>query len=185
MSDLRALGILLITGMPGAGKSTVSRLVAQRLSRAARVDGDTVGEMVLSGRVKFFEEPADEAARQTELTHRNLCSLAAHFFDAGFTPLIDGVISQRTELERFVKLLTPRPVFLVVLAPGIDVCRHRNRVRDPADRFDFDGYGELDAQMRNELGGSGWWFDTSGLREDETADLLISEAAWRAPVCTP
>lgn len=180
MPDLTVPGVLLITGMPGAGKSTVSRLAAQRLSRAARVDGDTISEMVLSGRVKFFEEPADEAARQVELTHRNLCSLAANFFDAGFTPLIDWVISRRAELDRFVELLAPRQVLLVVLAPGIDVCRHRNMVRDPEDRFNFDGYSELDAQMRNELGVSGWWFDTSDLSQDETADLLISEAAWRA-----
>jgi dephospho-CoA kinase len=51
---------LIVTGMPGAGKSTVTRLAAELLPQAARMDGDFVNRLVVSGRVWALGEPADE-----------------------------------------------------------------------------------------------------------------------------
>ncbi|MET9294693.1 phosphotransferase [Streptomyces sp. NPDC003077] len=173
---------LIVTGMPGAGKSTVTRLVAERLPRSARLDGDFVSRLVVSGRVGALGEPADEAARQVRLCNRNLCTLANNFSDAGFTPVIDWVVPDRAQLDFFLSLLTPRQVLFVVLAPGIEACRYRNTLRDPRERFDFDGYEALDAAMKRELGDVGWWFDTASLTPEETADRLVREARRRALV---
>ncbi len=177
-----APGCLLVTGMPGAGKSTVTRLVAQRLPRSARLDGDELNMMIVNGFVWALGEPADEAARQVELLHRNLCALASNFADTGFTPVIDAVIASREKLDVFLDLLAPRDVQLVVLTPGIDVCRHRNTLRDPRERFNFDGYEALDADMKRELGDVGWWFDTAALTPEQTADRIVREADGRALV---
>ncbi|ARF59114.1 AAA family ATPase [Streptomyces gilvosporeus] len=173
---------LIVTGMPGAGKSTVTRRVAERLPRSARLDGDQISRLVVSGRVGALGKPADEAARQLELCNRNLCMLANNFSDAGFTPVIDWVIPDRRQLDFFVGLLSARQVLFVVLAPGIEVCRYRNTLRAPHERFSFDGYDRLDADMKRELGDAGWWFDTADLAPDETADRLLCEARHRAPV---
>ena len=97
MSAVDLSGCLIVTGMPGAGKSTVSTLAAQQLPRAARVKGDDVNQMVLSGGVSFAGEPAEEAARQVELCHRNISSLAANFVDFGFTVLMDTVVPGRAD----------------------------------------------------------------------------------------
>jgi adenylylsulfate kinase-like enzyme len=175
MSSVEGPECLLVTGMPGAGKSTVTKLVARRLERSARLDGDELNAMIVSGFVWALGEPADEAARQVELLHRNLCALANNFADSGFTVLIDAMIPSRTTLEFFLERLAPR-VRLVILAPGIDVCRHRNTIRDPADRFDFDGYEALEADLRRELGDTGWWLDTAALTPDQTANLIVHEA---------
>ncbi|MGH4029034.1 AAA family ATPase [Actinomycetota bacterium Odt1-20B] len=168
--------------MPGAGKSTVTRRVAERLPRSARLDGDFVSRLVVGGRVGALGEPADEAARQVELCNRNLCALAANFCDAGFTPVIDWVIPDRAQLDFFVSLLPARRVLFVVLAPGIEACRHRNTLRDPRERFSFDGYEDLDAAMKRELGDVGWWFDTSTLTAEESAGRVVEEARDRALV---
>lgn len=168
--------------MPAAGKSTVTRLVASQLARACRLDGDAVNEMIVSGRVWALGEPADEAVRQVELCNRNLCDLAANFTDAGFTAVIDWVIPDRKQLRFFVETLAPRPVLFVVLAPGPQVCRERNTTRDPEQRFDFHGYEDLEAAMRRELGDSGWWFDTSMLTPEQTADQIVAEAEQRASI---
>jgi predicted kinase len=175
-------GCVIVSGMPGAGKSTVTRLAGRLLPRAARVAGDDVNGMVLSGRVGFMGEPADEALRQDEMCNRNMCVLANTFVDFGFTVLMDTVVADRAELDLLVGLLAPRPVRLVTLAPGVEVCRHRNATRDPDERFEFDDYHRLEADMRRDLGDVGWWFDTSALTPAETARRLVRGAADVGPV---
>jgi predicted kinase len=175
-------GCVVVTGMPAAGKSTVTGLAARLLPRAARVKGDDVNEMIFSGRVGFMGEPADEALRQVELCKRNLCSLANNFVDFGFTALVDTVVPTRSDLDFLVGLLAPRPVRLVILAPGADVCRQRNATRDPSEWFEFHGYDQLEADMQRDLSEVGWWFDTSALTPAQTAEQLVREAVDRAPL---
>jgi predicted kinase len=170
-------GCVLVNGMPGAGKSTVTTLAARLLPRAARVKGDDVNAMILSGRVGFAGDPPEEAARQVELCHRNMCSLAANFVDFDFTVLVDTVVADRAELGFLLGLLAPRQVRLVTLAPGSAVCRQRNATRNVNEQFAFDDYERLDADMRQGFGDLGWWFDTSALDPIETAERIVRDAA--------
>lgn len=160
----------------------MTRLVAQQLGRSARLDADIVNRLVIGGRVGPLDEPAEEAARQVKLCHRNLCTLADNFADAGFTPVLDVLITRRAQLDYFVSRLPAQRVLCVALTPGIEACRYRNTIRDPRERFYFDGYADLDAGMRREFGDLGWWFDTSALTPAETAARVVREARRRALV---
>jgi len=122
-------------------------------------------------------EPADEAARQVQLCNMNLCALAANFADSGFTPVLDSVIPDRTQLEFFLRALRPRRVLLVVLAPSIDVCRYRNTIRHHEEQFFFDDYEGLSLAMHGGFSTIGWWFDTSALTADETARQILANAS--------
>jgi chloramphenicol 3-O-phosphotransferase len=157
-------------------------LAARLLPRAAQVKGDDVNEMILAGRVWFRGEPRAEAERQVELCDRNLCSLAANFVDFGFTVLTDQIVVSRVQLDFLVGLLVPRPVRLVTLAPGIEVCRRRNALREPDESWEFDGYEQLESDLWRELGDVGWWFDTSALTPEQTAEQLVREAARHTPL---
>ena len=106
--------------MPGAGNRRSPRWPPSRF-RAAEVKGDTVNQMILGGRVFFMGKPRDEARRQDGLCNRNMCSLANNFVHFGFTVFMDTVIVDRAELDFLLALLSPRPVRLVTLAPGIDL----------------------------------------------------------------
>src|SRR6185437_43309 len=129
--------------------------------------------------VWFMGEPRDEARRQYELCKRNMCALANNFVDYGFTVFMDTVVQDRAMLDLLITLMSPRPVRIVVLAPGIEVCQYRNETRHPDEQFAFDGYHELEADMKRGLRDVAWWFDTSALTAEETAQQLVSEAVDR------
>ncbi|MBO0881372.1 MAG: hypothetical protein J2P17_13690 [Mycobacterium sp.] len=97
-----------------------------------------------------------------------MCSLANNFIDFGFTVLMDTVLVDRAELDFFIALMSPRPMRLVVLTPGIEVCKHRNVGRAPPERFDFEDYERLEADMAREFTDVGWWLDTSDMTAQET-----------------
>jgi energy-coupling factor transporter ATP-binding protein EcfA2 len=178
-------GCVIVTGMPGAGKTTTTSLLARLMPPAAHVSGDAVNVMIRSGFVWFMGKPTEEALRQDELCNRNMCSLANNFIDFGFIALMDTVLADRSELDFFIALMSPRPVRLVVLDPGIDVCKARNVGRDPKDRFEFDGYERLDADMKREFGDTGWWLDTSAMTAEQTAERLAAEISSRTAALLP
>jgi predicted kinase len=179
-------GCLLITGTPGAGKTTVSRLVAERLPRAAQVDGDVFGIMLVSGWANLIDEhghwnPGPEGQRQLRLRMVNLCSVADNFAEAGFTPVTDSVVETRAELRFIAERLRARPLMLVVLCPPLDVARHRNATRASETRVGYD-VAPLARNQRRELGDLGWWLDSGEQTPEETAELIVAEAARRAVV---
>ncbi|WIE62222.1 AAA family ATPase [Curtobacterium sp. MCLR17_032] len=167
----------IVTGMPGAGKSTVSRLVAAALPRAVRIGADDLNAMIVSGAVWPLGHPADEAERQVELCYRNLGALAHNFTASGFTTIVDCVLPDGDHLDRLLRQLPQQRARLVVLAPGEAACRDRNAARSEDEQFDFDGYRELDATMRVGFGDQGQWIDSADLTGEQTMRTILEQVA--------
>lgn len=171
--------ILLVTGPPAAGKSTVTRLLAERLSRCALLDGDFVARLVVSGYVWPLGEPADEAARQVALCNQNLCDLARNIAAAGITPVIDWIVPDREQFDVFSSALGGLGLRPVVLAPDPAVCVERNLQRDERERFDFDDHAGLLARMEAAFGDDVLWVDSTHLSAQETVELIVGSSAVR------
>ncbi|MDA0567722.1 AAA family ATPase [Streptomonospora sp. S1-112] len=179
-----APGCLILSGMPGAGKSTVAPLVAAHFPRAAHISGDTLSYMVVQGRVGFTGTPPEEADRQLLLCARNMCTLANNFADAGVFPIIEYTIDNPRLLDHMLHLLHPRPVMFVVLAPPLEVCQARNAARPPRERVDLD-YTPYYRAMEHTMSGIGWWLDTATMTPQETAAAIAHHAFTQAAVQPP
>ncbi len=172
--------VWLITGVPGAGKSTVSRGLARRLPRSAHVETDLVRAMILSGNAAPGKEPLAESDAQLGLGAHNAALLADSLMSAGFTPIVDDVIL-RPQMARYWEVLSRWPLRFVVLAPPVEVAVERDSERvekHVAERFAY-----LDAELRGQMQGLGLWLDTSGMTPDETVETIIRRAdeAFLAP----
>lgn len=169
---MRQPGIIVITGIQAAGKSTVSRLLAQRFARGVHVEADVLQRMIVAGGEWVGEpgEPSGEAERQLRLRLKNMCLLGRSFYQAGFTVVLDDIILG----DRWQQLqdeLQGVPFSLVVLAPDKDVVarqRDLNRAKRPLGMA-WAQY--LDEVLRTTMAGSGIWIDSS----DQTPEESIQE----------
>lgn len=177
--------IYLVSGIPGAGKTTVSRLLAQRFERGVHVESDDLQKMIVAGGFWPDGQPSfagganvdwgteEEGQRQLRLRCRNACLLADSFFAAGFTPVVDDVIIGE-RLQHFLDDLRSQPVLFVLLTPRLDVVSQRDASRP--DKHVFHKWSYLDEAMRNETPRTGLWLDSSEMTPEETVDEILRRA---------
>jgi tRNA uridine 5-carbamoylmethylation protein Kti12 len=161
----------LVTGIPGAGKTTVSAALARRFRRAAHIEADLLQEMIVSGGRWPGPEPDEEADDQLALRARNAAVLANAFAASSFVPVIDDVVVGPTRLALYRDRVEVPTLHVIVLAPPLEVAL----ARDDARGYKRVGrtWAHLDAYQRRELGGIGIWIDTGTLDVDETVDEVL------------
>lgn len=165
----------LISGVPGAGKTTVARLLAKRFPLAAHIEADDVQNLIVAGGLHPQEQPAEEAARQYRLRTTNVCLLADSFASAGILPVIDDTVVERRRLDDYLHDLRTRPLRLVLLAPPLEVALARDAARQTKQVGHI--WGHLDAILRQQMPGVGLWLDTTHLSAAETVEAILDRGA--------
>ena len=104
--------VYLVTDLPGAGKSTVARLLALHFDRSAHIDIDMVyHHFTVAGLVPPAEETS-EAGGQALLTAVNAAGMARNYVAAGFVCVLEGAIATRSHVLACQQAVAPHPLHL-------------------------------------------------------------------------
>jgi len=171
----------LISGIPGAGKTTAGRLLAERLERSVLIEGDLLQGWIVRGNVWPGQAPARESNRQIRLNVRNQCLLARSYARAGFTSVVDYVIVTRATLEAYRKALRGLDLYFVVLHPGAAAAVRRDAGREKSRRHQAihgraigEAFAHLETPLVAELSGVGLWLETADLTPAATVDRILA-----------
>lgn len=162
----------ILTGIPGAGKTTTSAALAGRFDRGAHIPGDVIQHLVVGGGAAPDPLGGEDTDRRADLCLRNQCLLARSFRHEGYAVVLDYVIGSAERLHSYLDQLPDEPVGLVVLTPSIDVARRRDRQQ--TDAALLEAWTHLHAQMADELAGHGLWLDTSDMSVGATVNAILA-----------
>ena len=161
--------VYVVSGIQGAGKTSVARVLAERVPRSAHIEADVLQKMIVSGR-RWPTRPQldDEQAAQLRLRARNASLLADSFFEAGFTPIIDDIAIGRW--EHFQSDIRSRPLILVMLDVPVEEANERFLQRTGDECEDINAV--LDAEMRT-MPREGIWVEGADKSPDEIVDEIL------------
>lgn len=163
--------ILILTGPPGAGKSTIAKSLAKKLNHCAVIDVDLLRAMVVQPHIPPWQ--GEEGMAQLRLGAANACILAQNFNRAFYHVVILDVLTDETA-RIYRHQLDQLDHRIVLLLPSLEVALQRNQARgqtltDAEVRLLYDWQVELtdyDQQIDNSERSAG-----------DVADALLASSA--------
>jgi predicted kinase len=116
--------VLILTGAPGSGKTTVARLLAAKWQRAVHIESDQFFHFIQAG---YIEPWRPESHEQNTIVMQIVAEAASHYASAGYFTIIDGIVSPRWFLQPLRNSLraTGNSVAYAVLRAPLPTCLTR------------------------------------------------------------
>src|SRR5438477_11761411 len=110
--------LLVITGPPGAGKSSVARLIANASDQSVLVEGDAFFGFLASGAIEPWLAGSND---QNTVVTRAAAAAAGQFASGGYLTVYDGVVGPWF-LATFAAGTGLDRLDYVALLPSVDDC---------------------------------------------------------------
>ncbi|WP_244409513.1 AAA family ATPase [Streptomyces albofaciens] len=168
-------GVVVLSGIQAAGKSTVAQALAERLEWSVHLRGDVFRRMVVRGRAEMTPDAGEEALGQLRLRHRLTALCADQYAQAGFTVIAQDILlgEHLTEMAEHIRT---RPLAVVVLAPDAAAVERREAARSKTAYGTEWGVRDLDTALREHTPPIGLWLDTTEQTVEETVDEILARA---------
>lgn len=121
--------VILLSGPPAAGKSTLARALAEQDPLSLVIPVDTIREWVVGGLLMPFPEWTEATAAQYCLGEDAAADVARRYFGEGFTVYLDHCRLPHNIDQWVERSLGGLPVQKVALVPPLAVNLERNRSR--------------------------------------------------------
>jgi chloramphenicol 3-O-phosphotransferase len=179
--------VLILTGPPASGKTTVAQALAERYDRVAHIDVDVVRHFVTP--TGFAKPGGAERRHQRLLGARNACALSRNFLVERFGVIVDECFDEPDLLPVYLDELKPAnaDIHVVTLLPSLEACEARDAARRTGGRPS--GWIRADYERFLKFGSDlpGSKIDSSDLTPYETADRLqalttsVASIVWHPP----
>ena len=146
--------LVIVTGPPGAGKSTVARALANRFEPSVLVQGDAFFGFIERGAITPWLREANE---QNEVVTQAAAAAAGRYAAGGLVTVYDGMVGPWF-LSTFLRATGLDRVDYVVLMPSVERCVERVGTRrghgftdEDATRHMYRQFAQADIDRRHLL----------------------------------
>jgi predicted kinase len=169
--------VLILTGPPGAGKTTVARLLATTRERTVHLESDVFFHFIASG---YLAPWTEESHAQNTVVMDAVAAAAATYAGAGYFTVVEGIFDPRWFFPPVRDALRARGcrVAYAILRPDVDAALRRAAERVPATFSDADvirklwaGFADVGAALEPHV------FDTTAETAEHTATRVRERLA--------